>query len=174
MFSLIFPAVALIGAVVQLFVQKHPRTRERVLEVLLLWFLAVGVGATGIFAFSGHIFEAQEVAEQIGFPPDNPFQWEVGWANAAFGVLGLLCIWRRDFWWPTAIGSAVFLWGAAWGHIYQAVEHDNHKSYNSGPILYMDILVPLLILVLLYLYHRSRSAEARQVTVQPSASPRGA
>jgi uncharacterized membrane protein YphA (DoxX/SURF4 family) len=162
MFALIFPALALAGAVVQLLVEKRPRTKSRILEVVLLWMLAVGVGATGVFAWSGHIFRAAEVAESIGFPPDNPFQWEVGWANLAVGVLGILCIWRRDFWWPTAIAAAVYLWGAAWGHIYQAVEHDNHKAYNTGPILYTDILVPLVILILLYVYHRSREAQSSE------------
>jgi uncharacterized membrane protein YphA (DoxX/SURF4 family) len=161
MFAVIFPAIALAGAVVHLLLEKRPRTRSRVLEVILLWLLAVGVGATGIFAFMGHTFRADQVAESIGFPPNNPFQWEVAWANLAFGVLGILCIWRRDFWWPTAIGSAVFLWGAAWGHIYQAVEHDNHAVNNTGPILYTDILVPLVILILLFVYHRTRDAQAR-------------
>jgi len=133
--------------------------------VLLLWLLAVGVGVTGVFAWSGHIFRADQVAEQIGFPAGNPFQWEVAWANMAVGVLGILCIWRRDFWWPTAIAAAVYLWGAGWGHIYQLVEHDNHEPYNSGPILYLDFLVPLVILVLLVIYHRSHDRVTRESPV---------
>jgi hypothetical protein len=162
MFALIFPAIALLGAVVQLFVQKERRTRERVIEVVLRWWLVVAIGVTGVFAWSGHTFRAAEVAESIGFPPDNPFQWEVAWANLAVGVLGLICARRRDFWWPTAIAAAVYLWGAAWGHIYQAVEHDNHAENNTGPVLYMDILVPLVALGLLVAYHRLRGAEGHE------------
>ncbi len=162
MFALIFPMIALGGAVVHLLMEKRPRTRTRILEVVLVWLLAVGVGVTGIFAWSGHIFRADQVAESIGFPAGNPFQWEIGWANLAIGVLGILCIWRRDFWWPAAIVSAVFLWGAGVGHIYQAVEHNNHEPYNSGPILYLDFLVPLTILILLFAYHRGREAVRRE------------
>lgn len=157
MFVFVFLAAALIGAAVQLFVQKEPRTRDRVLYVVARWWLGIAIGATGIFAWSGHTFQAAEVAESIGFPPDNPFQWEVAWANAAVGVIGLACFWRRDFWWPTAIAAAVYLWGAAWGHIYQAVEHNNHKANNSGPVLYADILVPLIALALIYLCDRART-----------------
>jgi hypothetical protein len=155
---LIFPAVALIGAVIQLFVQKQERTQSRVLEVLTRWMIVVATGVTGIFAFLGHTLAADRVAEQIGFPPDNPFQWEVAWANAAVGVLGILCLWRRDFWWPTAIASAVYLWGCAWGHIYQMVVNDNHHPSNSGTVLYVDILIPLAVLVLLLLYERAQRA----------------
>jgi uncharacterized membrane protein YphA (DoxX/SURF4 family) len=153
--------VALIGAAVQLFVQKRPRTRERVLDVLLVWLLGVGIGVIGIFAWSGHIFRAEQIAESIGFPPGNPFQWEVAWANAAVGALGLICFWRRDFWWPTAIAAAIYLWGCAWGHIYEYVEHDNRSPNNVGPVLWMDIAIPLVILILLVIRHRLREADER-------------
>jgi hypothetical protein len=142
MLPVVFPALALIGAIIELFVQKRERSSARVLEVLARWLIVVAIGATGIFALLGHTLAAKQVAEQIGFPPDNPFQWEVAWANAAVGVLGILCLWRRDFWWPTAIGAAIYLWGCAWGHIYQLVAHDNHEPSNAGAILYMDIPFP--------------------------------
>jgi len=162
MFFFIFPAIALIGAVAQLFIQKEPRTRERVVEVVLRWWLVVTIGATGVFAWSGHIFRADEVAESIGFPPDNPFQWEVAWANMALGLIGIICAWRRDFWWPTAIAAAAYLGGAAWGHIYELVEHDNHHENNSGPVLYLDIITPLVALALLTLLHQWRRARVEE------------
>jgi Family of unknown function (DUF6790) len=161
MFALVLPALALIGAAVHLIVTKAPRTRERVAEVLLLYLLVIGVGATGIFAFMGHAFRAEQVAEQIGFPPDNPFQLEVAVANLSYGVLGILCMWLRGgFWTATAIGNAIYLWGAAWGHVHELVEHDNHSAYNSGAILYTDIFVPLAILLLLVYVRRSGRAQS--------------
>jgi hypothetical protein len=58
---------------------------------------------------------------------------------------------------------------AAWGHIYQAVEHDNHAAYNTGPILYADILVPLIALGLLVADQRLRGVEARErMTAAPA------
>ena len=42
------------------------------------------------------------------------------------------------------IGLLVSLWGDAYGHIHQAVVNDNHDPDNTGPVLYTDILVPLV------------------------------
>lgn len=161
MIALLFPALALVGTVIHLLVTKEPRTHERIAAVLLLYLLVVGVGVTGLFAFVAHAFWADQMAEQIGWPPGNPFQFEVAVANLSYGILGVLCIWLRGgFWVATAIGNAVFLWGAAWGHIYQLVAHDNRSPYNAGPILYTDIIVPLVILLLLIYVHRAGRTRA--------------
>lgn len=172
MFAIIFLALALIGAAIHLLVEKRPRTRERVIEVFLLWLLAVTVGAQSIFAFYAHAFLADRAAESIGFPPGNPFQFEVACANLAFGVLGILCIWRRgDFWMATALGSAIYLIGAGYGHIKEFIVNDNRAPNNSGPILYTDILVPLVILALLWLYYLTRRTNERELS-QPAAAMR--
>jgi uncharacterized membrane protein YphA (DoxX/SURF4 family) len=149
MFALVFPAIAILGFLVHAGISRQPRTAAHLLDLLLRWSFGAALGASSVFGFFGHTFEARQIAEQIGFPPGNPFQWEVAWANLALGALAIIAIWRRDFWWPTAIAAAVFGWGAAWGHIYQMVIHNNHAEYNSGPILYTDILVPAAILLML-------------------------
>jgi peptidoglycan/LPS O-acetylase OafA/YrhL len=172
MFPIIFPAVALLGAIIQLFVEKQPRTRARVLEVVVRWLLVVAVGVAGILDFIMHTLNARATAEMIGFPPDNPFQWEVAFADLAIGVLGLACLWRRDFWWPAAIAVAVYFWGCAWGHIYQLVAHDNHEPGNAGVVLYLDILVPLAVLVLLYLRDRAQSVDSPARRAVPEVSYR--
>jgi hypothetical protein len=41
------------------------------------------------------------------------------------------------------IGPAVFMLGAAGGHIYQIATHGNYASGNSGLLLWMDIIIPL-------------------------------
>jgi hypothetical protein len=71
----------------------------------------------GIFAFYGHAFMAEQVAQSIGWQP-SLFQFEVAIANLAFGVLGILCLRIRDqFWLATGIGVSVWLLGDAYGHI---------------------------------------------------------
>jgi hypothetical protein len=35
----------------------------------------------------------------IGWPPGNPFQFEVGVHDGAWGVLGFLCIWIGGLFW---------------------------------------------------------------------------
>jgi uncharacterized membrane protein YphA (DoxX/SURF4 family) len=170
MIFLIFPAAAIVGFLIQAAVSRKPRTGERLIDLLLRWSFGVALGAFFVFGFSGHIFQARQVAEQIGFPAGNPFQWELGWASLALGVISLIGIWRRDFWWPSAIAAAIFCWGAAWGHVYQMVVNGNHHPNNSGPILYTDVLVPLAILVLLGI---RASLGARSSADEPAPSAVG-
>jgi len=150
MISLVFSALALIGAGMHLTLTTERRTRARIAEVLLLYLLVFGIGVTGLGAFISHAFTPDEAAAAIGWPAGNLFQLEVAAANLGFGVLGVLCVWRRGSWWSaTAIGSACFLWGAAYAHISDFLVHDNRAIDNIGPVLYTDIFVPLAILLLL-------------------------
>ena len=171
MFALVFPAVAILGFLIHAGVSRQPRTPVRLLDLLLRWSFGAALGASALFGFSGHVFQARQVAEQIGFPPGNPFQWEVAWANLALGTVAIIAIWRRDFWWPAAIAAAIFGWGAAWGHIYQMVVNNNHSIDNSGPILYTDILVPAAVLLMLLarrgMAMPSRSADSPATGGQP-------
>lgn len=122
-----------------------------------MWFFGAVVGVGGLVVTGSHVFFADATAAQIGFPTGNPFQFEVAMANFAFAVLGLLCLRiRGQFWEATAIGFAVFYWGATLGHFIELFGHDNHAPYNAGPILITDITVPLVILIALW---RLRTAE---------------
>ncbi len=106
----------------------------------------------------GHTARAKETAEEIGFPAGNPFQTEVGFANLAFGVLGLLCArFRGPFWFATAVGHAVFMLGAAAGHVREMVKEKNFEPGNVGAVFYYDILAPLAHLGLLSAYSRGES-----------------
>ncbi len=111
------------------------------------------VGISSIWSFMGHVFFASEVAAIIGWPPGSPFQFEVGIANLAFGVLGLLSLKiRENLWVATVIGFSVFYLGAAYGHIINIIETGNMAPGNAGFALYMDILVPIVIIALLIAY----------------------
>jgi hypothetical protein len=150
MFAVIFFVIALIGATVQVFVQKRPRTRARVLEVVLVWQLAVSVGVGSIFAAAAHLFFPDQVARSIGWATGSPFQMENAFGDLGYGALGVLCIWfRNKFWEATVIMSSISLLGDAYGHIYQLVAHNDHAPDNAGAILYMDIIIPLVVIVLL-------------------------
>jgi hypothetical protein len=156
-----YPVVLLIGALavasLNLAFDKATRTAKRMAELYLFYLLLICVGLGGLLGFLGHVFRANAVAGGIGWPAENPFQFEVGVANLAFGVLGILCTWyRRNFWLATGLGSSIFLLGAACGHIREIIVHHNYSPYNAGAVLYVgDILVPILILVLLAIYFRA-------------------
>jgi hypothetical protein len=149
-----------VAACFHLWLGRRPVSAGRCVEVLLLYLLVVFVGMGGLIGFLGHTLKAQEIALKIGWQP-SPFQFEVAVANLAFGVLGILCIWRRgSFWTATGIGYGIFLLGCACGHIRDMTQHGNVAPYNVGPVLWLnDIAVPAVILMLL-LWRRYLAARA--------------
>jgi len=156
MLAVIFLAATLIGFSLHLSFSKQPRTNSRVVELLLLYLLAVNIGVGGILAWYGHTFMADEIARKIGWQPGSPFQFEVGLADLSWGICGVLCIWlRQGFRTATGIGSSVFLLGCALGHIRQIIQEGNMAIYNAGPVLWIgDLGVPFAILLLLVIRWR--------------------
>lgn len=133
----------------------EPRERW---EIATRWWLGA-MGAMFLIAGSGHLFRADEIAESIGWPTGSPFQREVGFTDVAWGVLGVVAIKARgSFREAFVLGSLIFLWGAAGGHIYEMVANDNSAPNNSGMMLYMDIIAPVVSALVLW---RLRIAERR-------------
>jgi hypothetical protein len=91
-----FSVLPVIIAVGHLGLDSSSRPRERRLEIFLLYLFGVGVAGSGIGGFFGHVFISDPVAESIGWPTGNPFQLEVGVANLAVGILGVVAMGRRD------------------------------------------------------------------------------
>jgi hypothetical protein len=150
MIFVVLAAIALILGLLQIAIQKQPRTKRRVADVLLLYLFAFPIGLGGLVGFMGHTMRAGPVAASIGWPAGNPFQYEVAVANLAFGILGILCLWFRDgFWNATAIGWSVFILGAAGVHLHQIHIGQPYAPENAGAILYFDILIPVVVLALL-------------------------
>ena len=136
-------------ALIHVALQKQPRTRQRVADVLLQYAFAFPVGIGGIVGFIGHTMRAGPVAASIGWPAGNPFQYEVAVANLAFGVLGLLCLrFRGGFWTATAIGWSIFLLGAAVVHLHRIHIGQPYAPANAGPMLYFDIVAPAYVIAL--------------------------
>jgi hypothetical protein len=140
------------------------RTPRRVVELLLLWVLVLG-GAWALLGASGHLGpNSSQIAEGIGYAP-SMFQWEVGWADVAIGVLGIGCAWRRDGWLTAAVVVlAICYWGDAIGHVMQYTVHDNTAPNNVWAIP-SDILGPLLAVGLLIAYRRMAPKVASEQTV---------
>jgi hypothetical protein len=151
--------VALLFAGVHLLRHKEPRTRETVIEWLLVYWLMIALGLAGIVGGLYHLFDGAQIAEEIGFTRgDGGFQTEVAFADIAIGVAAFLSRFIRDpmYWLAVLIVATISLWGDAYGHIYQAIEYDNHDVDNTGPVLYTDILYPLIGIVLYALWWRER------------------
>ena len=78
----------------QIYLRKG-RTRAALLEIITVHLYGIG-GFSGIVSFFFHTFQAERLAESIGWPAGNPFQTEVAVANLAIGILGFLVFFRRD------------------------------------------------------------------------------
>lgn len=146
----VWPILTLILALILIY--RRPKTKNMIIESLLLALLVVMVGLSSIWAFMGHAFMGAMIAAYIGWPAGSPFQLEVAVANLSYGILGLLCLkFRDDFWTATIIGFAVFYLGAAYIHI-QDMFRGNYAPGNVGAPLYFDIILPILLLGLLAAY----------------------
>lgn len=156
----IFVLITLVGAVLHLFLSKSPKTKNRVFEVFSLWFLFIMVGIGSIWAFVGHVFLSNTIAAMIGWPAGNPFQLEVGVANLSYGLLGILCLKFRDnFWLATIIAVSVFYLGAAYIHITNIMQTGNIAPGNAGYALYIDILIPIILICLFTAYKLTIESE---------------
>jgi len=148
--------LGIIGALIMLGIQfysKRVLTTKRIVGTTLLSLLVFTVGFGSIWASIGHSLFANQVASSIGWAPGSPFQQEVAFANLAFGVLGILCIWiRGNFWTATVIGVSIFLLGDALSHITNIFATSNYSTGNAGAVLILDILVPILLIGLLVTY----------------------
>jgi len=155
MIALIVALLSVLLPLIHLGLSKGPRTRGRVLDLLLRYALALDVGVIGLLlGFIPHVFFADEAARMIGWPPGSPFQFEVGIHDGAWGVLGFLCLWiGGSFWLAAGLGWSLFMLGATYGHVYQTIREGNFAPYNFLTI-FSDGFIAVWLLALLYLYYR--------------------
>ena len=138
-----------------------------VADRLIKYLLIFPLGVQSLWAFLCHV-HPEESAAVIGWEP-SPFQYEVGVANLGIGLAALYAAFQgfqaRA---AVAVMAACFLGGAAVGHLRDIAMGDNLAPGNAGPILYTDMLTPIMLLVLLLLTPRPAVA-----AVKPAQSVRG-
>src|SRR4029453_8286524 len=146
----IYSILPLIIAVVHLSLEKSSQSRDRKIETFLLYLFGIGVAGSGVCGFFGHYFISDSVAESIGWPTGNPFQLEVGFANLAVGILGIVAMGRRDgFREATVIAVTVFGIGATIVHARDIIETGNlapgNTLQNVGNLLKPALLIGFLV-----------------------------
>jgi hypothetical protein len=154
---LFFAVIALIGAAIHRHRDSQPRSAARTLEIVLVWWMVVAVGIAAIFGAMFHFFDGPKTAHEIGFSNgDGGFQTEVGFADLAIGVLGVLCARFRDgFLLAAVIAVSISYLGDAYCHLHQAAIHDNHAPDNTGLTLWADFIAPLVAIGLYALWQRA-------------------
>jgi hypothetical protein len=147
------------------------RSRALNLEIVLMYAIGI-IGFSGISNFVLHAFFGEMIAESIGWPAGNLFQLEVAGANLAIGMIGFLGFWRRDFWLAFLIAKALFSWTAGVAHIIDLVAEQNAAIGNAGPILYLDFLVPGVLLAIYAAYVRALQEPLGVVRIRPLSTRR--
>ena len=157
-----FSVSPVIIAAGHLALDSSSRPRERRLELFLLSLFGVGVAGSGIGGFFGHIFISDPVAESIGWPTGNPFQLEVGVANLAVGILGILGMSRRDgFREATVIAATVLGVGATLVHGMDIIDSGNLAPGNTIQNI-SNLLRPALLIAFLAASRRAERSPASQ------------
>ena len=143
--------VGFIVAGIALALKPKPLAKGAVVEALFSNYLLFPIGLSYLLNFVFHVFFGEMAAKFIGWE-DSPFQFEVGTASLGFALVGLLA-WKGGYGLRTGavVGPAMFMLGAAGGHIYQMIAAHNFAPGNVGPALWMDIVTPLTGFLLLWL-----------------------
>jgi hypothetical protein len=153
----IFTLVPLLLAGAVILVDKSTASRERKLEIALIFLFAIGVAGAGIANFLAHFFLSDMVAESIGWEAGSPFQLEVAFANLALGLLGIVATGRRDgFREATVLAATTFALGATLVHILDIVATGNLAPGNTLQNV-ANLVRPALLIGFLV---ASRQAEA--------------
>jgi hypothetical protein len=164
--SLIFTAVPLLVASGHLLLDKQTNSRERKIEIYLIYLFALGVAGSGIGGFISHFFLSDAIAESIGWATGSPFQLEIAFANLAIGVLGFVAVGRRDgFREATVIAVTIFSGGATVVHLMDLVETGNLAPGNTLQN-FNNLVRPALLIVFLVASRRAErlpGSEARTV-----------
>jgi len=137
--------------------QQH--SKRHTVELILVAFL-VANGIMLIFGGMVHIINPSFVAEDIGWPTSVRFQFEVGIANLAVGVLLVGCLRKRQEWLLAAIvASSIWGFGDGIGHIISHDQTGNTDPGNWGFALNLDYATNVIAIALYAWLHVLRSRE---------------
>ncbi len=106
-----------------------------------------------------HVFFPHIAASSIGWQV-SPFQFEIGVADIAIGLVAILSFWR-----PLPFKAAViayitlFYFGVAVGHVREAMTAGNFAANNFGLLLVLTV-IKMILLPTLYAIVRRRHPDA--------------
>lgn len=145
-----YAILPLLLATIHLLLDPHARTPARRIELFVIYLLSVSVGAAGLGGAFGHWFLADLVATSIGWPTGSPFQAEMGFANLALGVLGIMAAGQRGgFRLATVVAVSIIGAGATLVHLQDIAMHGNLAPGNTIQNI-SNLLDPVLLIALLW------------------------
>jgi hypothetical protein len=136
------PPILFVAALFIAYVRHTPSSRPR---RYLDWLLLLSVGVEGIWAGVFHIFFPAVASGQIGWVP-SPFEFEIGVADLSIGIVAVLSFWRSlSFKSAVVCYIALFYFGVAVGHLYQAASRHDFSPDNFGILLLLTIVKLVLL-----------------------------
>ena len=143
-----YSLLPLLLAAGHILLDRQANSTARRIELILLYVFAISVGANGLSGAFGHLFLSDMVAEGVGWATGSPFQLEMGFANLAVGMLGLIAVGRRDgFRTATIILTTIIGLGATSVHIMDIAAHGNLAPGNTIQNI-GNLLDPILLITL--------------------------
>lgn len=161
-----FFVIGLLAAGISLINKPKPLGINIVAEALFSYYLLFTIGINNLLNFVFHVFFGDMSAKFIGWD-NSPFQAEVGFASLGVGIAGVLAFRASlPFRFATLIPPFCFSLGAAGGHIYQMIVAHNFSPGNVGLVLPIDIIIPIVGLMFLWLSykHPKPGAAERKLT----------
>ncbi len=130
-------------------------------ERYLSWLLLLSVGVDMLWAGTFHILFPETAARFIGWQ-DSPFQFEIGVADTAIGVVAVASFWRSLAFKSAVVAYVVLFYiGVAIGHVHQAQIAGNFSAGNFGVLLLLTVAKVFLLSGLLLASWRSRAPTKR-------------
>jgi hypothetical protein len=161
---LLFTLLPLLAAAFAIRFDPQIKSHSQKMETYLVYLFGLGVAGGGIGGFFGHMFLSDFIADSVGWPAGSPFQLEMGFANLAIGVLGLVAIARRDgFREATVMTATVLSVGASVVHFIDIFETGNLAPGNTIQNI-SNLLKPALLIGFLI---ASRRADASSTGNEP-------
>ena len=147
MWFLLLWGMGLLTSVIYFFIYGFPHNLAQVCNVLLLHQFVVTFGLVGVIGFIVNIILADKTAKQLGWS-GGPFQIKYGFSQLGLGVMGVLAIWFRGYFWiATIVNMYIYGLSGFWTHTEEMFKH---KKLDAGHIsnLIMDVLYQAFITAL--------------------------
>ena len=149
-----FFIIGLLAASISVITKPKPLGISTVAEAFFSYYLLFTIGLNNLLNFVFHVFFGDIAAKFIGWD-NSPFQAEVGFASLGVGIAGIIAFKASlPFRFATLIPPVCFSLGAAGGHIYQMVVAHNFSPGNVGLVLPIDIIIPVVGLLFLWLLYK--------------------
>lgn len=147
MWFLLCWGLGIVTAVIHLYIIGMPSNLSEVTTILLLHQFVVTFGLIAILGVAGNIVFADKLARKLKWP-GGPFQIKYGFSQLGLGVMGVLAIWFRGFYWVGVLVT-MYIYGISgfWTHTAEMIKNKKLDAYHIGSLI-MDVVYQAFITVL--------------------------